>query len=89
MTRFLPSYLITALALAASCLWAGWEGLLICLLLVLMEVSFSFDNAVVNAVVLKHMERAWQRRFLTWGMVIAVFGIYYLFPSSSWRWPPG
>ena len=22
----------------------------------------------------------WQRRFLTWGMLVTVFGMYYLFP---------
>ena len=45
-----------------------------------MEVSFSFDNAVVNATVLKDMDAKWQKRFLTWGMLIAVFGMRLLFP---------
>lgn len=46
----------------------------------IMEVSLSFDNAVVNASVLKNMDAKWQRRFLTWGILIAVFGMRFIFP---------
>ncbi len=52
----------------------------ICLVLGVLEVSLSFDNAVVNASVLKDMSPVWQRRFLTWGIVIAVFGMRVVFP---------
>jgi uncharacterized protein len=45
-----------------------------------MEVSLSFDNAVVNAAVLRHMPPKWQKRFLTWGILIAVFGMRLVFP---------
>ncbi len=45
-----------------------------------LEVSISFDNAVVNAVVLKEMTPKWQHRFITWGMFIAVFGMRLIFP---------
>ncbi|WP_034991582.1 DUF475 domain-containing protein [Beijerinckia mobilis] len=45
-----------------------------------MEISLSLDNAVVNASILKDMDEMWQRRFLTWGIVIAVFGMRILFP---------
>ena len=50
------------------------------LILGVLEVSISFDNAVVNATVLKDMTHLWQKRFLTWGMVIAVFGMRLFFP---------
>jgi hypothetical protein len=40
---------------------------------VILEVTLSFDNAVVNAAVLQQMSPLWQRRFLTWGILIAVF----------------
>ncbi len=80
MRPFLPSCLITVLALVLSFLWAGWQGLIVCGLLMVMEISFSFDNAVVNASVMHGMSVKWQRRFLTWGMLIATFGMYYLFP---------
>lgn len=50
------------------------------ILLAIMEVSLSFDNAVLNATVLKDMSPKWQRRFLTWGILIAVFGMRLIFP---------
>lgn len=49
-------------------------------LLCVLEISLSFDNAVVNATVLKKMDKIWQTRFLTWGIAIAVFGMRFLFP---------
>jgi len=52
----------------------------ITLLLAFMEVSFSFDNAVVNASILKTWNHYWQMIFLTVGMLIAVFGMRLLFP---------
>jgi hypothetical protein len=45
-----------------------------------LEVSLSFDNAVVNATVLKKMDAKWQHRFLTRGIAIAVFGMRIIFP---------
>src|SRR3546814_11488132 len=45
-----------------------------------LEVSLSFDNAAVNASVLKDMDPVRQRRFLTWGIAIAVFGMRIVFP---------
>ncbi|MFN7159935.1 MAG: DUF475 domain-containing protein, partial [Erythrobacter cryptus] len=41
-----------------------------------------FDNAVVNASVLKEMDEVWQRRFLTWGIAFAVFGMRIVFPLA-------
>lgn len=49
-------------------------------LLIVMEVSLSFDNAVINASVLQRMPEIWQKRFITWGMLIAVFGMRLVFP---------
>jgi hypothetical protein len=48
--------------------------------LAILEVSLSFDNAVVNASVLKEMTPVWRRRFITWGIAIAVFGMRIVFP---------
>lgn len=71
---------------------AGWLGfstggvtgalatVWICTMLAVLEISLSFDNAVVNAAVLKDMDPVWRQRFLTWGMLIAVFGMRILFP---------
>lgn len=46
----------------------------------ILEVSLSFDNAVVNATVLKDMSAQWRHRFITWGIAIAVFGMRIVFP---------
>ncbi len=56
------------------------KSLVTVFLLCVLEISISFDNAVVNAVVLKKMSVVWKKRFLTWGMVIAVFGMRLFFP---------
>ena len=45
-----------------------------------LEISLSFDNAVINATKLKKMPPIWRRRFLTWGILIAVFGMRFVFP---------
>jgi hypothetical protein len=58
----------------------GWTGVYLITILALLEVSLSFDNAVVNAKILADMDKIWQRRFLTWGIFIAVFGMRFLFP---------
>jgi len=50
------------------------------LLLAVLEISLSLDNAIVNATIIKKMSPLWQKRFLTWGMLIAVFGMRLLFP---------
>ena len=47
-----------------------------------LETSLSFDNAVVNATVLREMTPAWRHRFLTWGIAIAVFGMRLVFPLA-------
>jgi hypothetical protein len=74
------SYAVTVLALIAALLYGGWEGLVLCAILGILEVSLSFDNAVVNATVLERMDAFWQRIFLTVGVLIAVFGMRLIFP---------
>jgi uncharacterized protein len=54
--------------------------LMIGIVLAVLEISLSFDNAIVNANKLKTMDPVWQRRFLTWGILIAVFGMRIIFP---------
>lgn len=77
---FYGSFAVTALGLLAGLWLGGPSGLLIVAVLSVLEVSLSFDNAVVNATVLKDMDAKWRHRFLTWGMVIAVFGMRIVFP---------
>jgi hypothetical protein len=85
------SFIFTAVCLGL----AGWYGmgsagtlagmaqvLWIVVILSVLEVSLSFDNAVVNASVLNEMDEVWQRRFLTWGILFAVFGMRIVFPLA-------
>ncbi|WP_273758333.1 DUF475 domain-containing protein [Bartonella sp. AU55XJBT] len=52
----------------------------ICCVLGVLEISLSFDNSIINARVLGRMNLLWRRRFLIWGILIAVFGMRIVFP---------
>jgi uncharacterized protein len=71
---------VTGIAVVAATILGGVETGLIVALLGILEISISFDNAIVNAAVLKHMSARWQQIFLTWGILIAVFGMRLIFP---------
>jgi len=72
--------------------WVGWlytgtsAGILryffICLVLGILEFSLSFDNSIINARILRDMSYKWQKRFLSWGIIIAVFGMRIIFPLA-------
>ncbi|MEU1273215.1 DUF475 domain-containing protein [Streptomyces sp. NPDC005799] len=74
------SFGVTALALAAALFLWGPGGLAAVAVLGVLEVSLSFDNAVINATVLRRMTAFWQRMFLTVGILIAVFGMRLILP---------
>ncbi|MDL9946170.1 DUF475 domain-containing protein [Gordonia sp. ABSL11-1] len=76
------SALVTVAALVVAFLYQGWTGLALCAILGVLEVSLSFDNAVINATVLERMSLFWQRMFLTVGVLIAVFGMRLVFPLA-------
>ncbi len=87
MKHFRGSFLFTIIGLVLAFLWThktapGHElsSLFIVAVLGILEVSLSFDNAVVNALKLEKMPHVWQHRFLTWGILIAVFGMRFIFP---------
>lgn len=48
--------------------------------LVLLEITFSFDNAVVNSRILTRLSPLWQTLFLTVGIFFAVFVVRFLLP---------
>ena len=84
---FTGSYIVTVLGLILAFLWgehvhqgAGFGCVFIAVVLAILEVSLSFDNAVVNALKLEKMSPKWRHRFITWGILIAVFGMRFLFP---------
>ena len=58
----------------------GLMGLWLFTILVILEVTFSFDNAVINSRVLIRMSPFWQKLFLTVGIFIAVFVVRFLLP---------
>ena len=88
MKHFKWSIIVTIVCLAAAGYWGyshgGWTAALTALgiatILSIMEVSLSFDNAVVNASVLKTWDEFWQKLFLGLGIIIAVFGMRLVFP---------
>jgi hypothetical protein len=88
MRHFRWSFIVTAVLMALAGWWGyahrGLPGLLqalwITAILGVLEVSLSFDNAVVNASVLKHWNEFWRKLFLTVGILVAVFGMRLLFP---------
>ncbi|HEY2297574.1 MAG TPA: DUF475 domain-containing protein [Jatrophihabitans sp.] len=76
------SVAVALVGLVAGVLYGGPTGLLLTAVLIVLEVSISFDNAVVNATILQRMSRFWQQIFLTVGVVIAVFGMRLVFPLA-------
>lgn len=80
MKSFRLSFVFTAICLSIAYYVGGIQAATLALILGVLEVSLSFDNAVVNASILKRMSRVWQQRFLTWGILIAVFGMRLVFP---------
>ncbi len=92
LKRFYGLSLIFTLICLGLGVWYGAEStgtmsgtaqmLWIIVVLSVLEISLSFDNAVVNASVLKNMDHVWQRRFLTWGILFAVFGMRIVFPLA-------
>jgi hypothetical protein len=74
--------IITVVGLVAALGLGGPSALFTVAILAVLEVSLSFDNAVVNAKVLGRLSPQWQRIFLTLGIGIAVFGMRLLFPLA-------
>ena len=80
MRYFYSSFVFMAGGLIAAYLIGGIKAVYIAVLLITLEVSLSFDNAIVNAKILGQMDIVWQKRFIVFGLIIAVFGMRLLFP---------
>ncbi|MCC6072758.1 DUF475 domain-containing protein [Massilia sp. GCM10020059] len=88
MKHFRFSIAVTVVLMAVAGWWGytrgGVPGMLAALwisaVLGVLEVSLSFDNAVVNASVLRHWNDFWRKLFLTVGILVAVFGMRLVFP---------
>lgn len=91
MKYFRWPFIVTVVGLVLA-YYLGWKAsgtvagampfLLIGVVLCILEISLSFDNAIVNANTLQKMSPVWQQRFLTWGILIAVFGMRIIFPLA-------
>lgn len=77
---FIAPVITSILALLAVLWWGGLGAFFLALMLAVLEITLSFDNAVVNAKVLKDMPALWQRRFLTWGILLSVVGTRLVLP---------
>jgi uncharacterized protein len=86
MKEFNLSFLVSAICLGVAAWWGSKTSLGILpavwltFVLAILEVSLSFDNAVVNAGILKDMNEFWRKLFLTLGILVAVFGMRLVFP---------
>ncbi|PYE84438.1 DUF475 domain-containing protein [Pseudoroseicyclus aestuarii] len=86
--RWAFAFTLCGLVLAGFLGWqtGGAQGaagfFLVASILAVLEISLSFDNAIVNANKLKTMAPVWRHRFLTWGIIIAVFGMRIVFPLA-------
>jgi hypothetical protein len=80
LNTFKVPLLLTVVALLGTLIFGGVTAMVVVAILAALEISLSFDNAVVNAKILGRMNPWWQRMFLTVGILIAVFGMRLVFP---------
>lgn len=82
---------VLVLIAGISLVWwlAGAEQAIVVAILLVLEISLSFDNAVINATVLRKLNAFWQMIFMTVGIVIAVVGMRLLFPILIVVWTAG
>lgn len=72
--------IISLFALGFVGVTLGLQAALVTLALIVIEMTFSFDNAIINARILHTMSPFWRQMFMTLGIVIAVFGMRIIFP---------
>lgn len=93
MSTFTKFYRLPTIIFGAALLAGGWIGyaetgnvaglvqnVIAVAILCILEISLSFDNAVLNAKKLQDMEQKWRDWFVKWGMLIAVFGMRLVLP---------
>ena len=68
---FLGPIIIALIGFTAVWYEAGLSALFIVVILSILEITLSFDNAVVNAKVLERMDAVWRKRFLRWKRQVA------------------
>lgn len=58
----------------------GLASFITVVILTLLEITFSFDNAVINSRILVTLSKFWQTLFLTVGIILAVFVVRFFVP---------
>ncbi len=82
LSYFTGSFVFCIAAVIAAFFVGGVAAAVTVIFLTVLETSLSFDNAVVNAGILKDWDAVWRKRFLMWGILIAVFGMRLVFPLA-------
>ncbi|MBI5906870.1 DUF475 domain-containing protein [Candidatus Saccharibacteria bacterium] len=77
---------VSLLVVIAAIMFGGPSVLLPIIALAAIEITFSFDNAVLNSQVLAKMSKIWRTLFLTVGIAIAVFGVRAILPLVLVSW---
>lgn len=77
---FWASSLLTIILAVLVGIYGGPQALWLFAVLTILEVTFSFDNAVVNSKILAKMSPFWQMLFLTVGIFFAVFVVRFFLP---------
>ena len=80
LRHFTWDLVVMLAALAVAFVYQGWGAVWLAAILIVVEIVFSFDNAAVNAKYLARLNDAWQRIFLTVGVLVAVVGMRLVFP---------
>lgn len=74
------AFAATAAIIVGSVVFSGWYAILPITALALIEIIFSFENAVINSQVLSTMRKIWRIIFLTVGILVAVFLVRAILP---------
>ncbi len=74
------SALATLTVWALVAIYSGFGPFVTVVILTLLEITFSFDNAVINSRILVTLSRFWQQLFLTVGIILAVFVVRFFVP---------
>jgi hypothetical protein len=77
---FGTSLFVTIAAVVVAGFSFGIGAAITTIILIAIEISFSFDNAIINAKILAKLSKTWQQVFLTIGMVVAIVGMRFVFP---------
>lgn len=74
------SAFLTVAAIVGAFFALGTSAAISVIVLIAIEISFSFDNAIINAKILERLSPFWQKLFLTVGIIFAIFFMRLVLP---------